>query len=387
MRGYPRVSVQPTALDVIRDVRAGHVGRESFWVAWNNVDADILAYKVQEQLELRSMGVISVQLQGSKKLLCSYNDETAIVRFPKHFREYTNGTDITTVDVSPQGELLLVGTSQGDLDVLSVAEVGQVRRSLDGHLLHTTKAKFFPSGQVAVSAGSDYQIKIWSVIDGSNPRTLTGHKGQINDLAIIGRGRNIVSGCEDGTVKLWECGSGAVISTLKAASSVRSLCVTNDISTDPSSSAEPPEYETEGKVVVAACRDEVVAWDVRTKSAIFTIASKGNNRVVSCDGFTVLGTESGELSVWDARHTNACVSTIRVADGEISDLSLYDGRMVVVSQGNEPVTAAFADVCCGSTKVEYLSGEEQPALAVAQGRAGAFVAGKNGSLRSYGLVN
>lgn len=35
--------------------------------------------------------------------------------------------------------------------------------------------RFFPSGIVVLSGGADLRLKIWSVEDGSCPRTLTGH--------------------------------------------------------------------------------------------------------------------------------------------------------------------------------------------------------------------
>lgn len=68
------------------------------------------------------------------------------------------------------------------------------------------RCRFFPSNEVIVSAGLDMQIKIWSAIDGSCPVTLTGHKGSVNDIAIVDRGRNIISVSRDGLVKLWSCG-------------------------------------------------------------------------------------------------------------------------------------------------------------------------------------
>ena len=35
--------------------------------------------------------------------------------------------------------------------------------------------RLFPSGMVVLSGGADRQLKIWSVLDGSCPRTLVGH--------------------------------------------------------------------------------------------------------------------------------------------------------------------------------------------------------------------
>src|SRR5690606_1010410 len=64
---------------------------------------------------------------------------------------------------------------------------------LKGHLMDVNKCRFFPSNEVVLSAGADMRIKIWSAIDASCPATLSGHRGAVNDLAIIDRGRNVVS--------------------------------------------------------------------------------------------------------------------------------------------------------------------------------------------------
>ena len=79
--------------------------------------------------------------------------------------------------------------------------------------------RLFPSGMVVLSGGADRQLKIWSILDGSCPRTLVGHSrgtghtyftttinyfekrrfshffpAGITDTVIIDRGRNII--CE-----------------------------------------------------------------------------------------------------------------------------------------------------------------------------------------------
>lgn len=56
---------------------------------------------------------------------------------------------------------------------------------MQGHLDDVTTVQFFPSDQVILSGGADFQIKIWSAIDGSNPVTLVGHTSGIYSFAIV----------------------------------------------------------------------------------------------------------------------------------------------------------------------------------------------------------
>lgn len=50
-----------------------------------------------------------------------------------------------------------------------------MQRVLEGHVGDVYTCRFFPSGIVILSGGADLQLKIWSALDGSCPRTLTGH--------------------------------------------------------------------------------------------------------------------------------------------------------------------------------------------------------------------
>ena len=77
----------------------------------------------------------------------------------------------------------------------------KTKLSLDGHDAEITDLKFFPSSQVLLSSSLDMRLKIWSALDGSNPRTIMGHKSIITGTEIIERGRNILSCSKDGTVK------------------------------------------------------------------------------------------------------------------------------------------------------------------------------------------
>lgn len=68
--------------------------------------------------------------------------------------------------------------------------------------------------QVVLTASSDATIKVFSSVSGVNPRTLKGHKRAVTSIAILGVGKNVLSGSKDGSIRLWDIGSGTCISTM-----------------------------------------------------------------------------------------------------------------------------------------------------------------------------
>ena len=57
-------------------------------------------------------------------------------------------------------------------------------------------------------------MKVWSAENGSNPVTLVGHSSGISDLAIVEKGRNVVSVSRDGSCKLWDVGESKCLATV-----------------------------------------------------------------------------------------------------------------------------------------------------------------------------
>jgi len=86
--------------------------------------------------------------------------------------------------------------------------------TMKGHHGDIYCCRWFPSVKVVLSGGNDLRIKIWSAETGECAGTLVGHTKAVTDLAIVDRGRNIISVSKDGLAKLWHVGSGKVIDNL-----------------------------------------------------------------------------------------------------------------------------------------------------------------------------
>lgn len=393
--------IQPSVFEVINDITKGVVARETFWVWFRSspnedeatVYEDINAYKQMDELVLEPVGRsgISVARESRFGLNVRYNGNTYPIKFPRRvFSRYaSNNKDLTSVDLSPGGELLVVGNSSGGVDVISAVD-GDTRRNLDGHLIHTSTVKFFPSGEVVVSTGMDFQIKVWSVVDGSNPRTLKGHKGTINDIALVGRGRNILSASNDGTVRLWELGSGEDIYTFQLKEhrgDIKSIILLDCDTTSENGAFSSPvdEYETEGKILISGDdAGNIALWDLYSKKLIqhhkmpFGVT---HLCAISDDQFAY-GLEDGQVGIFDNIKAPEPSYIVRKSYSEITCLASFNGFLAIGSDDNTP----FLIDLNNDKKPIFLGGFEDPVSGVVFRNNSVIFVGKTGFIRSFDLL-
>lgn len=93
------------------------------------------------------------------------------------------------VDVSSDERFVAVGAANGTCLLWDQQTCAQML-PLAGHVADVTAVRFFPSSQVLLSGSLDFTLRIWSVT-GRCAATLRGHVGGVEDVAIIGRGRNV----------------------------------------------------------------------------------------------------------------------------------------------------------------------------------------------------
>jgi sterol desaturase/sphingolipid hydroxylase (fatty acid hydroxylase superfamily) len=118
-----------------------------------------------------------------------------------------DGTAVLAVALSRDGRRLVLaeGRTIRIYDILT----GTVERSLEGHGDLVYCVALSADGQRIASGSFDESVRVWDAASGEQKLSLKGHKGAIYSVAFSADGGAIVSGGLDRTVRVWDAGTGA----------------------------------------------------------------------------------------------------------------------------------------------------------------------------------
>ncbi|MGB0385110.1 MAG: WD40 repeat domain-containing serine/threonine protein kinase [Ardenticatenaceae bacterium] len=108
---------------------------------------------------------------------------------------------VSSVAFSPNGVLLASGSSDGTVRISQLPD-GQLLTTLDRHNQNVTTVAFSPDDQTIAAGSSDGNIYLWRISDRMLLTTLPGHSSRVNRILFTPDGK-ILSGSEDGTLRLW----------------------------------------------------------------------------------------------------------------------------------------------------------------------------------------
>ena len=178
-------------------------------------------------------------------------------------------------------------------------------------------------GDRVVSGSDDGTVRVWEAASGECVRELRGHTGWVRSVALSADGGRVVSGSDDGTVRVWEAASGKCVRELRGLTrAVNSVALSAD----------------GGRVVSGGTDGTVRVWDAANsecvrelrghESQVDSVALSGDGgRIVSCS-------YDGTVRVWESS-SGECVRELRGHAGWVRSVALSADGGRVVSCGDD----------------------------------------------------
>jgi WD40 repeat protein len=167
-------------------------------------------------------------------------------------RDVENGGDLATswmenriagaIAYSPDGRRIAKGSSGGTISVRDARSGAKVSR-LRGHAAAVRSVSFSPDGRLIASGSDDNTVRVWLAEGGDmaamlrgyeggvayastgwiEAAILRGHEGPVSEVAYTLDGRQIVSGSDDGTIRVWDARSGKCLEIIDGSGDVKAI--------------------------------------------------------------------------------------------------------------------------------------------------------------------
>lgn len=181
-----------------------------------------------------------------------------------------------------------------------------------GHDRWTTCLAFSHNGKLLASGSSDGTIKVWNVGTGATVLgPLMGHTGGVECVAFSPDDRRIVSGSTDCTVRIWDVQTGKQLLQFEEHKTV----------------VWSVAFSSEGSRVASSDDDNVILiWDVDSKCRIRWLESPAHDvwyLYFSADDRFIAATGNVNLSIWDVESGERVSTSLQA--GSFGDLFWFEG--------------------------------------------------------------
>ncbi len=213
---------------------------------------------------------------------------------------------------------------------------------LTGHEDVVYSAGFSPDGGRIVTASKDGTARIWDTQSGALVAVLSGHEGWVYGASFSPDGGRIVTASLDGTARIWDAQSGALVAVL---SGHKGYVASASFSPDG------------GRIVTTSSDETARIWDAQSGALVAVLSGHEdwvNRASFSPDGGRIVTASlDGTARIWDAQ-SGALVAVLSGHKGVVYSAGFSpDGGRIVTTSSDK--TARIWDAQSGAL-VAVLSG-------------------------------
>ena len=268
---------------------------------------------------------------------------------------------VISVAFSPDGQLLAIGDTNGEIRLYQVSDWKQVL-ACKGHTNWVASLAFSPDGRTIASGSTDYTMKLWDISTGQCIQTLQEHEEEVWSVAFSPDGNILASGSDDHTIKLWSVRTGECLKTFQGHTSwVCSVA-----------------FSPDGQTLVSGSDDDTARlWDVSTGECLKTFKEHGDgirSVTFSPDGrMLASGSEDKTIKLWDVNtgeylktfhgHSNEVYSVAFSSQGDILASGSFDRTVRLWSVSNSECLKIFSGHSSWVYSVAFAFGQRGDLLA------------------------
>lgn len=195
-------------------------------------------------------------------------------------------------------------------------------QNLEGHTSYVTSVYINREGGIVVSGSNDGTIRIWEQKTGRCLKILIGHSDEVECLHMTPDDNIVVSGSNDQSIRLWDTGSGECIKVLKGhKSAIYAIYITPD-----------------GGTVVSGSADRTIrVWNIEDEECISVL--KGHEGEIYGIGVTPdakiavsAGNRDQTIRVWDLINEE-CIQVFAVKEARVTCIDISPDGKIAISGG------------------------------------------------------